>query len=505
MGSETSCACKCNDSKDGKDEEPQGLMQEKGLPSYLLSYLSCSIEEQRRVMQACPLSPMHFTGSREIAAKIKEVNPRLIASTGGPNTLVSTECTSKEIQNVVQMSNLIENKGQCTALRQWVCLSKGDDAKRSKISRETLEGMYGEMSQYKADALESVETGAFAGILRCAQNTNGDAQGKYSTLAARPEVHFKINDNELPVDIQEYWRRVHIDCTNLEEAKVGELIAWLNNEQPITLAVNDDGWDLKHKFFESTGLVVYTFGTKEKGYGLTAQARPQDGEIFGEFPPRKGFEAISRYPMLNPLPCSAWNTVLTAEHLLGYAEKGSGAPAAAKSIVGAIEDPKYKGYANLLVEYLTDSCASNPYTVSKETGTGRTAYFGLQRPPIVEDYFTLINYGGAETKDLFLLHLLPFAITNSRDQCVVSLENGGDSLKDLVSSTLGIKVVDPKAPLNLFNDVRVDQAAKQFEFCLPFLFCAKLFCLGHCKSTVPNDDEFLKEFATSKKWLKLRP
>ena len=50
----------------------QEVMKEKGLPSYLLSYLSSSVEEQRRLMQACPLSPMHFTGSREIAAKIKE-------------------------------------------------------------------------------------------------------------------------------------------------------------------------------------------------------------------------------------------------------------------------------------------------------------------------------------------------------------------------------------------------------------------------------------------------
>ena len=73
-------------------------MKEKGLPSYLLSYLSCRIDEQRRLMQACPLSPMHLTASREIASKIKEVNPRLISSTGGPNTLVSTECISDEIQ-----------------------------------------------------------------------------------------------------------------------------------------------------------------------------------------------------------------------------------------------------------------------------------------------------------------------------------------------------------------------------------------------------------------------
>ena len=54
--------------------------------------------------------------------------------------------------------------------------------------------------------------------------------------------------------------------------------------------------------------------------------------------------------------------------------------------------------------------------------------------------------------------------------------------------------------LRLFNEINVNNVAKDFEFCLPFQFCSKLFCLGHCKSTIPNDDEFLTEFMTSKKW-----
>ena len=209
------------------------------------------------------------------------------------------------------------------------------------------------------------------------------------------------------------------------------------------MAVNDDSWDLKRRFFEATGLVVYTFGTKAKGYALTAQARPQDGEIFGEFPPRKDLDLVSRYPMMNPLPCSAWNTVFAEEYLIAHGkDKVSDANVnpRVKSLVDKIENSAYKGYAHLLVEYLTDACTHNPYTVSKENGTVRTAYFGMQRPPIIENYVTLINYGGPANNDLFLLHILPFAITNSHSQCVVNLSNGEESLKELVTESLDLQV-----------------------------------------------------------------
>ena len=216
------------------------------------------------------------------------------------------------------------------------------------------------------------------------------------------------------------------------------------------MAVNDDSWDLKRRFFEGTGLCVYTFGTKATGYALTAQARPQDGEIFGEFPPRKSMDTFSRYPMLNPLPCSTWNTVISEDYLVEHSKDVSKIANIAisnakvggmvESIVNKIEDPKYRGYAQLIAEYLADSCVSNPHTVSKENGTVRTTYFGLQRPPIIENYVTSINYGDISNNDLFLLHVLPFAITNTHSQCIVNLSNGGESLRDLIESSLGLQV-----------------------------------------------------------------
>ena len=210
-----------------------------------------------------------------------------------------------------------------------------------------------------------------------------------------------------------------------------------------SLAVNDDSWDLKRRFFEGTGLCVYTFGTKAKGYALTAQARPQDGEVFGEFPPRKTLDDVSRYPMLNPVPCSTWNTVFSDDYLVQHSKDRVIDPKVGgmvENIMNKIEDPKYRGYAQLISEYLIDCCVSNPYSVSKDNGCGRTSYFGLQRPPIVDNYVTVINYGDAANNDLFLLHVLPFAITNSHSQVVVNLSNGGESLKELISSSLSLKV-----------------------------------------------------------------
>ena len=147
--------------------------------------------------------------------------------------------------------------------------------------------------------------------------------------------------------------------------------------------------------------------------------------------------------MMNPLPCSTWNTVFSEEYLVSHSKEKDVDPSVGgmvNKIIQRIENPKYKGYAQLLVEYLVDACSSNPYSVSKENGTIRTTYFGLQRPPIIENYVTLIKFGNVSNSDLFLLHLLPFAITNSYSQCVVNLSNGGEVLNDLISSSLNIKV-----------------------------------------------------------------
>ena len=94
---------------------------------------------------------------------------------------------------------------------------------------------------------------------------------------------------------------------------------WLLKEQPISLAVNSNDYALAEELFNTTGMVVFTVGSLENP-ALTAQARPQDGECFGEFPPRKDLTAHTYIPMLVPTPTPAYNSVYSVDFLLAKAK-----------------------------------------------------------------------------------------------------------------------------------------------------------------------------------------
>jgi hypothetical protein len=114
--------------------------------------------------------------------------------------------------------------------------------------------------------------------------------------------------------IQEYWRKVVVDFTRTDPTEVGKLAAWLNTNQPISLAVNgprSESLDLGISLFEKTGMVVNTIGstdTVDTPPAMTCQARPQEAEIFGEFPPRGQLEKYTRFPVFVPSSTPAYDT-----------------------------------------------------------------------------------------------------------------------------------------------------------------------------------------------------
>ena len=111
-------------------------------------------------------------------------------------------------------------------------------------------------------------------------------------FANKRMIQFKA-DEALPADgLEEHWRQTYVDLTCPtdfgEPEQVSKLAAWLVRNQPISLAMNTVGGDYAYarQLFEETSQVVYTVGY-EGNPALTCQARPQEGEIFGEFPVRR--------------------------------------------------------------------------------------------------------------------------------------------------------------------------------------------------------------------------
>jgi len=48
------------------------LLKRQNLPLNLVTFASCSVEQQRKLFSAFPSSPTHFTGSREVAQNLAQ-------------------------------------------------------------------------------------------------------------------------------------------------------------------------------------------------------------------------------------------------------------------------------------------------------------------------------------------------------------------------------------------------------------------------------------------------
>ncbi|EKX51449.1 hypothetical protein GUITHDRAFT_65959 [Guillardia theta CCMP2712] len=284
------------------------LMRKHRVPLELVTFASLTLANQQKLLSMFPSSPTHFTGSREVAREIKKISPKTLASTGGPNTMIATKLTN-EVQEAIRMSACIENSGQCTALRHVVAPISADHE-----GEKTVSSIFSN-SKHVNSALEAIEAKEFSAFV---SDLNGGYRSQvYSQLKGVP-VSFRINDS-LPDDIEENWREVYLDFTSLtpseiaSKEKIEEIAQWLRKTQPISLSVNAD-MATGLQLWEKCAMVVYTQGTPENP-ALSCQARPQDGECFGEFPPRAIIHDFTRFPMVIPSPTPSYNSTYEKDYL----------------------------------------------------------------------------------------------------------------------------------------------------------------------------------------------
>ena len=100
---------------------------------------------------------------------------------------------------------------------------------------------------------------------------------------------------------------------------------------------------------------------------------------------------------------------------LDHAESTSPPPSKVELLVQMSDFSATRGYGVVLLDYLVDACG--PKEGSKTAG--RTALYGLQRPPMVKGLQSLLRCEG--DLDRLLLFLLPYSATNAWDAVMVSL------------------------------------------------------------------------------------
>ena len=275
-----------------------------------------------------------------------------LQGTGGPNTMVAPKL-DRDIEAATRMSSTIENSGQCTAMRHLVT--------ESGFQADDLQRIFGSVEATDSSA-ESLRKGAFDGLFR--QWAAGfQAKDGYEVLpsaAGAQPLAYRISKGLTPNGVEEHWRRVYLDVSTpppggsvKDPAFLKDLSKWLTTEQPITLAVNGDeqGFPIMQQLFESTAQAIYSVGREGKP-ALTAQARPQDGEIFGEFPPRREMRKFTNGPVFVPSSTPTYMARYEAKHLVDAAARAKQVGGGAQAMLQAIKTPELRGYAVLLAEYL---------------------------------------------------------------------------------------------------------------------------------------------------------
>mmetsp|Transcript_19983 Transcript_19983/g.52332 ORF Transcript_19983/g.52332 Transcript_19983/m.52332 type:complete len:740 (-) Transcript_19983:434-2653(-) len=485
------------------------LMAKHGVDPGLVTYASCSLANQQKIMAACPEGAMYITSSRQVAEDVRAFHGNVMSSTGGPNTLVAARMT-KEISDAVQLSAMIENSGQCTALRH-ACVGGATEA--------DMKAMF-ENAPTISSPQDALRNGAFAGVFDNTHPGPFKAVDGYTIAGEHSNIAYRIGDELPPDGVNEMWRQTYVDMTSPKDfgsdEQVSELAGWLVRNQPISLAMNTVGGDFGYarKLFEQTGQVVYTVG-QEGNPALTCQARPQEGEIFGEFPVRRDLQKFTRYPVFVPSPTAAYNCHYDEAYLAS--KEGGPVPAGmeyAAPLLNSVLSAEVRGFCVLVMEYLSDACGVNRGDGKNTGGPDRTTIWGLQRPPM-DGQDTVLRCAADTSFDELAPTLVPFYVTNAGSSVRVSVDPANSALVTALAE-LDVTVVAQSdaefeataASESLYNVIRPEALADNNntssleQFPMVGQFVSLYFPMGHIKSTTVDDEAFVEYFSASEKWLK---
>lgn len=178
----------------------------------------------------------------------------------------------------------------------------------------------------------------------------------------------------------------------------------------------------------------------------------------------------------------------------------------ATELLGEIKDNAVRGYCVEVIRYLQDATMSNP---KRGFGTSRTAIWGLQRPPLGTK--TIIRCDASATFDDAAPICLLFFTTNARDQMEFSVDPANKDIIALCDKHgLSYTTNDDESfaekskkftTRDIFNVVTIS-GGRLREFPMVGQFVSLYFPLGHIKSTMSDDDEFVMKLEQlSKKWL----
>merc|ERR1719161_1097780 len=118
---------------------------------------------------------------------------------------------------------MIENSGQCTAMRHLVAPNVDKEFLTDVFSKENCSGI--------DSSIQSLRSAGFADYFNEWGNSFEEREG-YSRSASVPAA-FKI-DSSFPKNVDEEWRRIYLDVTSTKSAKeilsdefCGNLSEWL--------------------------------------------------------------------------------------------------------------------------------------------------------------------------------------------------------------------------------------------------------------------------------------